>query len=367
VRSEERQEAERNMSSVEGVLKTIHSTKRVTVTFQPEPWLPDELQTLMRRHKLNMTDAIHYGFKEWMTLRELKPSLTPVSSAQPETMALSWQEIACRLLIETPKKAHDCLNLHPPVRVMHPLTSPEVCKICQNEAEAIKQIAKTLATVGLNARTKAPIAQLIHGLELQRSIAQEESQHKDEQITYWRRRYDEAGATNKTLKQQIQECVAKEEKLRKKESALEKTDQEYSEKRTDLQDLPTLRKKVATLEPENKDLRNQSEFLANLLTCSKREKATLETENTALKNKVESLSQNLNDVQQRCDSTTWENGNLKDENKDLKENPMVPCPDTRLVRLSFCMKTCDKFPNCEAYPTNHDLSKYGFNEKPFQY
>jgi hypothetical protein len=34
-----------HVSSVEGVLKTTHSTKRVTVTFQPEPWLKGELQT----------------------------------------------------------------------------------------------------------------------------------------------------------------------------------------------------------------------------------------------------------------------------------------------------------------------------------
>ena len=290
------------MSSVEGVLKTIQSTKRVTVTFQPEPWLRDELQTQMRLHKLNKSGAIHYGFKEWMTLRELKPSLTPASSAQPEAPSSSWQEIDCRFLSEAPKKAHDCLSKNPPIRVTHPLISPEVCKACQNEVEEIKQVAKTLVTFNLNARTKAPIAQIIHGLETQLGIVQEQSRKKEQTIEDWKITYSEACAKNRSLNQQLQAWEDRDAKLRGRERALEETDQEYSEKREALQELPALRKQVETLEAEN---------------------------------------------------------------RNLKENPMVLCPDERLVRLSFCMKTCNKILACEVYMTNYQISKYTLNENLF--
>jgi hypothetical protein len=302
----------------------------------------------MKRHKFNVTDAIHYGFQEWMILREKKPSLTPVSSAQSETLAsektayLSWEEIRCRFLIDTPQKKHDCLSKNPPIKVMHPLILPEVCKACQNEAEEIKQVAKTLATYNLNARTKAPIAQAIHGLEIQLGITQEGCQHKEQIISNWRTRYDEECAKNKALKQQNQELLSREANLCSRESALEETDKEYSEKREALQELPAIKKQVETLETEN---------------------GILEADNRFLRNQVEEKSK---EAQQKCESLTSEKAILEAENRDLKENPMVLCPDERLVRLSFCTKTCNKFLDCGVYMTNYQLSKHTLNEKPFQ-
>jgi predicted RNase H-like nuclease (RuvC/YqgF family) len=68
-------------------------------------------------------------------------------------------------------------------------------------------------------------------------------------------------------------CSARREaNLRSRESALEKTDEEYSEKREALQKLPALRKQVETLEAENRDLRNQVEPRAHKFTVLKKQR-----------------------------------------------------------------------------------------------
>jgi hypothetical protein len=327
------------MDSTEDAFKTIPSSKRDRISFQPQPWLASELESIKKSHKLSVTEAIHYGFEQWNTLREQKPS---ADSPNSETVPTPWKDIDCRLLVELPKIGHECLCLRPPIRVLHPLMSSEVCKICQKEAEEREQIEKTLTRNNLNPRTNHKIAQLIHGLEVERDTTRQGSQSKDDQIASWRKRTDEGNAQIKSLKQRIQEWQSKEADLNKREirardreSAIEKTKQEYSEQREALQNYPalktrveTLTKEVETLKAENKDLQELPALRKQVETLEA-DKGTLETDNEFLKTQLE----------------------------ENKENPMVLCPDKGSVPLNECLKDCKKIADCVVYPSYHDFSQ----------
>lgn len=338
------------MDSTEHAFKTFPSKKRDRISFQPEPWLVAELESIKKSRKSNVTDAIHYVFEQWNILREQQSSASSPTSAQSETVPTPWEDIRCDFLVKIPKIGYECLNKSSDIRVFHPLMTSEICKICQKVHQEIIESEKVLQKNGLNLKPKSKLAQVIRGYDVQLAVAQQENKSNYEKATNWMKRYDERGVTIKTRDTRIQdlekekkEWQFRETSVINRESAIEETKQEYSKQRAELaelKELPTLRTKVETLEGDQSILKTDNEVLRKEGKEKSGQIKRLETEIEDLKNQVGLLAP------------------LKIENKMLKETPMIPCRGKGSVPLTHCMKECEKFKDqsCESYAAIWRLS-----------
>jgi len=319
------------MDETKDTFKTFPSNKKDTITFRPEPSLRAELETLMKKHKFNMTEAIHYVTEQWIALRDAKPSvISPVASVrkevkeQSEPVATPW-DIHCEDLVELPKKGHDCSRKNPPIRVIRPLT-PQQCQTCQKREKEDKQAIDLSGKFHLNEKGKKEIAQMMQDLCAQLDEKNKIIQSKDIHIEKWERFWDQESKKIENMTHQLQEWESRETNLSKRESDVETIEREYSSKREELQQLTSMK-------TQNQDFTTQ----------------------------VKSLSQNLRETHEKCEALEnakkTETAKLEDQIKTLIENPTVLCPDKGSVPLGFCMKNCTNFTICELYPTLYRASQ----------
>jgi len=290
-----------------------NTSEYITIRKKQHPNIVKELEYQRSIHNIRKwSEALDFSIIELQTLREQqKQGLIPKTSAQQDS---SWQEIKCDFLIKTPKNQFDCLDKSPPIRVTHPLFSPEICEKCLT----VKQYDKVLSDYSLKGKNKVYVAEVIKGLETEKNFAQNQisglKQHHSQEID--------------KLNTRIYQLTGDRDIWRTKAQGFQRfadVEKDFSEKRTALENLQVIINERDTAQRETFSLREQNSVLTT-------EAKNLETDNTALKKELELF-------------------------KSQPKTYLVLCPDKGSVALNYCLKECPKYADCPMATANYELGK----------
>lgn len=286
------------------------SEKRKINTYPPKDEDTIALQSIMKRHGIrDKAEGVRYAIVACDVFEEQNAS-DSIETLEPSSL---WKDIHCPYLDLDGKKG-ECLNPKPYIRIPRKL-KPEHCQLCNGVELKQAQETKALENLNVSGKKRGQVAQVVVGLQTQYDAARQDNEKLKSDNSELYRRIDALKNEVRNLKTSAESLQTREKEISEKKREIENIDRKHAEMKTDLEQLDRLR-----------------------------------SENDSLKSELGKLELSSNEAKKTIE-------NLESQLKEVKQNPIVLCPDGKSERLQFCVRQCLKCNDCSMYQNNYDLSR----------